>query len=94
MQMTLSTKMDDSPQSKRPEKSNLSKFARFSSVGIQMGATIGLCTWLGTWLDGKYNTKTPWWTLGLMLFGVFAGLVLVIKEVLKMSKEEDESKKL
>lgn len=76
---------------KEPNKSNLSKFARFSSIGIQMGATIGLCTWLGTWLDKKFNTKTPYWTLGLTLFGVMAGLILVIREVLKISKEDDKS---
>ncbi|TNF47677.1 MAG: AtpZ/AtpI family protein [Bacteroidetes bacterium] len=70
------------------EKRSLSKFARFSSVGIQMGVIIALFTWLGTYLDGKYQTKTPWWTIGLSLFGVIAGLVLVIKEVIRMGNED------
>lgn len=76
--------------SKNDSGSPMSKFARFSTVGIQMGVIIALFTWLGTWLDGKYQTKTPWWTIGLSLFGVVAGLVLVIREVIKMSKEDDE----
>jgi F0F1-type ATP synthase assembly protein I len=67
----------------------ISKFARFSSVGIQMGVIIALFTWLGTYLDAKYKTSTAWWTLGLSLFGVVAGLILVIKEVIKMSKEDE-----
>jgi len=67
----------------------ISKFARFSSVGIQMGVIIALFTWLGTYLDDKYQTSTAWWTLGLSLFGVVAGLTLVIKEVIKMSKEDE-----
>lgn len=67
----------------------MSKFARFSTVGIQMGVIIALFTWLGTYLDEKYHTKTPWWTIGLSLFGVIAGLVLVIREVIQMSKEND-----
>lgn len=68
----------------------MSKFARFSSVGVQMGVIIALFTWLGTYLDDKYRTKTPWWTIALSLFGVVAGLVLVIREVIKMSKEDEK----
>ena len=75
--------------SKDDTGSSMSKFARFSSIGIQMGVIIALFTWLGTYLDGKYQTKTPWWTIGLSLFGVVAGLVLVIREVMKMSREDE-----
>ena len=71
------------------KKSGISKFARFSGLGIQMGAIIAGFTWLGTFLDKKYSTKTPWWTIGLSLFGVMAGLYLVIKEVIKMGKEDE-----
>jgi F0F1-type ATP synthase assembly protein I len=72
------------------EKHKLSTFARFSSAGIQMGVIIALFTWLGTWLDGKYNTKTPWFTIGLSLFGVIAALVIIIREVIQMSKEDEK----
>lgn len=71
-------------------KKSISKFARFSSVGVQMGVVIALFTWLGTYLDDKYHTQTPWWTIALSLFGVVAGLVLVIREVIKMSKEDEK----
>ena len=67
-----------------------SKYARFSTVGIQMGIIIGGFTWLGTYLDKKYQTETPWWTIGLSLFGVFAGLFIMIKEVIKMGKDDDK----
>lgn len=69
----------------------MSKFARFSSLGIQMGATIAICTWLGVWLDKKFQSENAYWTLGLTLFGVFAGLYLVIRDVIEMSKEDDKS---
>lgn len=75
---------------KEPPKKSISKFARLSSAGIQMGVIIALFTWLGTYLDKKYPMKTPWWTLGLSLFGVIAGLVLILKEVLKISKEDEK----
>lgn len=75
---------------KKKEKSGFSKFARFSSVGIQMGAIIAFFTWLGTYLDTKYQTETPWWTVGLSLFGVIGGLYLVIKEVVKMNRDNEQ----
>jgi len=70
-------------------KKNQSKFVRFSSLGIQMGAIIALFTWLGTYLDVRYNSKTPWWTIGLSLFGVLTSLVIVIREVIKMGIEDE-----
>lgn len=76
--------MEDKNSKKSP-----SNLARFSSMGIQMGVIIGLFTWLGTYLDNKYHTKTPWWTIGLSLFGVTASLVIVIREVIKMGKEDE-----
>jgi ATP synthase protein I len=70
-------------------KKNQSKFVRFSALGIQMGAIIALFTWLGTYLDARYNSKTPWWTIGLSLFGVISSLVIVIREVTKMGNEDE-----
>ncbi len=78
-----------------PEKTNSSKekkvssFARFSSIGIQMGVIIAFFTWLGTFMDAYFNLKTPWWTISLSLFGVMASLYLVIKEVIRMEKNND-----
>ena len=55
-----------------------------------MSASIALCTWFGTWLDKKFPNEHSYWTLGLALFGVMAGLYLVIRDVIKMSKEDDK----
>ncbi|MCO5258640.1 MAG: AtpZ/AtpI family protein [Crocinitomicaceae bacterium] len=73
-------------------KKKINTFARFSTVGIQMGVIIGGFAVLGNYLDKKYETETPWWTLGLVLFGVGAGLTLVIKEAIKMSNQQDDKK--
>jgi len=75
--------------STKPNKKKLSPFIRFSSLGIQMGVIIAFFTWLGFYLDKKYNSKTPWWTIGLSLFGVVSSLYLVIKEVMSMGKNEE-----
>lgn len=67
----------------------VSPFIRFTTLGIQMGVVIAFFTWLGIFLDEKFKLKTPWWTIILSLFGVCASLYLVIKEVTKMSHNED-----
>jgi len=72
---------------KKDNKKNL--FLKFSTTGIQMAGIIAFFTWLGTFLDEKYPSKNPWWTIGLSLFGVIGSLILVIKEVTNLSKNND-----
>ena len=76
--------MADQPSSKRS-----GNFIRFTSLAFQMIGTIGFFSWLGYYLDQKYNSKTPWWTICLSLFGVFISIYLVIREVIKMSKDNE-----
>jgi len=68
-------------------------YLRFTSVGIQMGVTIGGAVWLGTFLQHKYAPKGVWFTVGLSLLGVFAAIYLIIKEVMALSKEEEKNEK-
>jgi len=66
------------------EKTNKEKFktyARFSTMVIQMGVTIGLGAWFGKWLDEKYANKTPVWTIVFSLLAIGISLYLVIREV-------------
>jgi len=70
-------------------KKQLNSYARFSSLALQMGITIGGFTWLGFFLDRKYNPGGQAWTLCLSLFGVFVALYLIIREVTKMSKDKE-----
>lgn len=57
--------------------------ARYSGIAAQMLVTIGLSTWAGYWLDKHFKTETPWFTLGLMLLGLFAALYNVIRSLTK-----------
>lgn len=75
---------------KKDNKTSYSKYAKFSMIGIQMGVIIGGFAYLGVYLDDKYDNKTAWWTLGLSLFGVATSLYILIKEVINMSKEDNE----
>jgi hypothetical protein len=53
-------------------------------MGVQMICVIGLFVWAGTELDRRSPNLEPWWTVGGSLFGVFAALYLIIKEVRKI----------
>ncbi|MBC6991465.1 AtpZ/AtpI family protein [Hymenobacter sp. BT491] len=72
------------PAPEKPDKSDsdrLRNFAKYSGIAFQMLATIGLCAWAGTWLDGHFHNARPWYTIGLMLLGVVGALVQVIRSV-------------
>lgn len=59
--------------------------AKYSGLAFQMLAIIGGSTWLGTWLDGRFHTRNPWFTIGLMLLGVLVALLQVIRGLTKES---------
>jgi ATP synthase protein I len=78
--------MDQKEELDEDVKNELSAYAKYSTVGIQMAVAIGGFTWLGTFLDNKFKTQTPWFTVCLSLFGVAVGLYLIIRIVLKNNK--------
>lgn len=76
-------------------KKNVSQgktYIRFSGIAIQMGVVIAAGALGGQWLDEKQGNDFPIWTLVLTLFAIFASLYKVIREVIKMGKDEDDSK--
>ncbi len=66
---------------------NPSPFLRFTSVAFQMGATIFLGNYLGSWLDKKYNAD--FWENTVTMLAVCIAMYLVISQVLKLSKKDD-----
>ena len=74
-----------SPEPSKPETSadQASSVAKYSGIAFTMLAIIGLSTWAGIWLDGSFHNTTPWYTLGLMLLGLFVALYNVIRSLTK-----------
>jgi len=72
---------------KEPRKSD---YLRYSSLGFQMAITIGIGAWAGTYLDDKYQTEQPYYTIGIILFAIAIALYQVIKEVIDLSKDDSE----
>lgn len=66
------------------------KFLKLSNAGIQMGLVIGGFAWLGTYIDKKYQNENQMWTVILALLGVAIGIYIIIKEVLNLTKNNEE----
>jgi len=68
-----------------------SAYMRFSGLAIQMGLTIGLGTWLGVWIDGKWETK-PIFSVIFSLSSIALAFYALFKEILvdKKKKSSDE----
>lgn len=74
----------------KPPKKPLNPYARFSSMGIQMGVTIALGAYGGIKLDELWGIK-PTLTIILSLTGVFAGLYIVYREVKEIQDDQESN---
>ena len=76
----------------KKNKPQVKTYIQFSSLAIQMGVVITAGALGGKWLDEKQGNEFPIWTLVLTLFAIFASLYQIIRAVIKMGKDEDDSK--
>ncbi|MCS6833733.1 MAG: AtpZ/AtpI family protein [Flammeovirgaceae bacterium] len=77
-------------KSSTKSKQAFDAFIRYSALGTEMVSAILLCAWLGSWLDEKTQTTQPYWTLALMLFGVFSSIVLLIKNLKRAERKNNQ----
>lgn len=68
---------------KNDKKQPFNKYIKYTNIGFQMLAVIGLGVWLGQHLDGKYQTDKPWYTMLFSLLGAIIAIVLTIREVMR-----------
>ena len=72
-------------QKQNPKKQKQpNKWALLTGAGIQMGVIIFVSAYFGKKLDAYYKTETAWFTLGLVLIGIFASIYLLLKQVKKI----------
>ena len=71
-------------QEREKEKKPLNTYVKFAGIGIQMVITILVTTFIGVWLDGKFESISPFATIAGSLIGVFVALYVVYKEVKNM----------
>ena len=78
--------MEEEPTEKNQKKQEnkpLSSYAKYSAIGFQMIAIIGLTTWGGIKNDHLAGLKNPVFTIILSLLGVFAAIYFAIKDFIK-----------
>jgi ATP synthase protein I len=63
------------------EKQPLNSYIKYSSMGFQMVAIIGIFTFAGYKLDESRGTKTPLFTAFLSLLGVVLAMYIVFKGI-------------
>lgn len=70
------------------KKSVYTTFAMISQVGISMVVPILLCTYVGVWLEEKFDFP---WTVIMIVVGVLAGVrnVIAMMKRMKQITEED-----
>ena len=86
------------PQEHKKSKlpSGISKYVRFTGMGLQMGLTIWLASWIGSWLDTKYKVDGVSFFKILTLLAVFGTIYSFIRQVIALGKADeknDQSKK-
>lgn len=69
---------------------NLRTMSLAFSAGISLIGPMIIGALGGNWLDRKLNT-TPWLTLTLLLLGIVAGFVQMIRMTKRLEREEEES---
>lgn len=73
--------MEQDP-SRKPQKP-LNAYAKYSSLGMQMGLIIAGGSYGGHKLDEHYGNQTPVFTIVLSLLSIAIALYLVLREVIK-----------
>ena len=76
--------MDENQQNSKPTPGKaINAYAKYSAMGFQMVAIIGVFTFAGYKIDESANHSTKWVTALLSLVGVFISLYIVIRSVKK-----------
>ena len=78
-------------QKQNNKKKTIDSFIRYSSLGFEMMAIIGLGTFLGYKIDQWMENNFNGFTFGLMVFSVIIAIIYGTKNLLK--KTEGRSRK-
>lgn len=57
----------------------------YSGLGLSFALTIGLCAWLGIWLDGRWGSA-PWGVIVGALLGFAIGTWELVKVARKLER--------
>jgi F0F1-type ATP synthase assembly protein I len=93
------SRQNSSPPEKESEMANITRSYQkgwaYSEVALQFGIAIVLCTLVGHWLDGKFETGNILMISGVMI-GTVAGFIGLLKQlnVLNTKGKDERNKKV
>tara|TARA_B100001939_G_scaffold298843_1_gene274027 strand:- start:28 stop:261 length:234 start_codon:yes stop_codon:yes gene_type:complete len=76
------------PENKKNKKKQPKRFIVLIAVASQMGITIFLGATFGKFLDAKYQTEKPWFTISLTLFTLLISLYSVQQTLNKLNNDD------
>ncbi len=77
----------------KPKKKTYLKLLSYSTIGIEMGVSVGAGFFIGNYLDNKFITTKPYLTIFFIIAGFGAAVKSFIRMVKKLQKEfENENK--
>jgi F0F1-type ATP synthase assembly protein I len=66
-----------------PNQKPINSYLRYSGLGFQLAATIGVGAFLGIELDKWLKTSKPLFTMGCSILFLVAGFYLAFRDLLK-----------
>jgi F0F1-type ATP synthase assembly protein I len=72
-------------------KKEYTELLNYSSVGIEMGAAVGIGVLIGWLIDAKAfdNRTSPWFTLAFFVFGLAAAANALYRAIREMKAKQD-----
>ena len=70
------------------KKKQRNRFLALSSLPFQMGITIYLGAYFGKFLDKKYLTEKPWFTISCVFLAIIISLYSVVQQLNTINKDD------
>jgi F0F1-type ATP synthase assembly protein I len=78
--------------SSKKDKSIYVKLLSYSTIGIEMGVSVGAGFFIGNYLDNKFQVTKPYLTIFFIIVGFGAAIKSFIKMIKKLQKDfKDEN---
>jgi len=74
-------------KNKKKRKKQLNKYLILTSASFQIGITIYLGSYIGKYLDLKYNLEKNWFTILLVLLAVIVSMYSLVQQLNKLNNE-------
>lgn len=73
--------------SSQKEQKQYNNFLKYSGLAIQMGVTVYLGNLLGVYLDERFQNSNDVFSKVVTLFAVFLSIIMVIRQVIRDSRD-------